>query len=68
MKCVWGVLTVLVFSVAIVNAQRKNNVCPTFNDYYTISNNSRCWYDLAAEYDVVSNNEFVNYFKKFNEK
>ncbi|KAH1028818.1 hypothetical protein HUJ05_002147 [Dendroctonus ponderosae] len=28
----------------------KNNVCPTFEDYYTIKNNSNCWYDLGADY------------------
>lgn len=33
---------------------QKNNVCPTYEDYYTIANNSKCWYDLAAENDVVS--------------
>lgn len=33
---------------------QKNNVCPSYEDYYTIANNSKCWYDLAAENDVVS--------------
>ncbi|XP_076274567.1 lipase member K-like isoform X1 [Rhynchophorus ferrugineus] len=28
----------------------RNNVCPTYDDYYTIKNNSKCWYDLGAEY------------------
>lgn len=32
----------------------ENNVCPTFDDYYTIKNNSRCWYDPSAEYVAVS--------------
>lgn len=32
-----------------------NNVCPTFEDYYTVKNNSNCWYDFSADYDVVSN-------------
>ncbi|KAJ3659191.1 hypothetical protein Zmor_010893 [Zophobas morio] len=30
---------------------KSNNVCPTFEDYYTIKNNSRCWYDFSAEFD-----------------
>ena len=33
---------------------KYNNVCPTFEDYYTIKNNSRCWYDFSAEFDCVS--------------
>lgn len=33
---------------------RENNVCPTFDDYYTIKNNSNCWYDPSAEYVAVS--------------
>ncbi|KAJ3659192.1 hypothetical protein Zmor_010894 [Zophobas morio] len=32
--------------------QKPNNVCPTFQDYYTIRNNSRCWYDFSAEFDT----------------
>ncbi|CAG9762366.1 unnamed protein product [Ceutorhynchus assimilis] len=28
----------------------ENNVCPTFEDYYTIKNNSNCWYDLGADF------------------
>ncbi|XP_066145567.1 uncharacterized protein [Euwallacea fornicatus] len=31
-------------------SDRPNNVCPTFDDYYTIKNNSNCWYDLSADY------------------
>ncbi|CAH1371140.1 hypothetical protein MTP99_012629 [Tenebrio molitor] len=31
-----------------------NNVCPTFEDYYTVKNNSNCWYDFSADYDVPS--------------
>ncbi|KAJ8978805.1 hypothetical protein NQ317_014275 [Molorchus minor] len=29
---------------------QENNVCPTFEDYYTIKDNSHCWYDLTAEF------------------
>ncbi|XP_030745627.1 lipase member K-like [Sitophilus oryzae] len=32
-----------------VDAQ-ANNVCPTFDDYYTMQNNTNCWYDLGADY------------------
>ncbi|CAG9853867.1 unnamed protein product [Phyllotreta striolata] len=31
---------------------QENNVCPTFKDYYTMKNNSNCWYDLAAEFSA----------------
>ncbi|KAH1022243.1 hypothetical protein HUJ04_011667 [Dendroctonus ponderosae] len=33
-----------------MGGMEKNNVCPTFEDYYTIKNNSNCWYDLGADY------------------
>ncbi|KAG5875195.1 hypothetical protein JTB14_029369 [Gonioctena quinquepunctata] len=49
-----GVSGLLVFAVIIFRSVygQENNVCPTFNDYYTMRNNSRCWYDLAAEYSA----------------
>lgn len=54
MKTHWSVVAVLVLFTEYVWSQ-ENNVCPTFEDYYTVRNNSRCWYDLAAEYNVVGN-------------
>ncbi|CAH1963571.1 unnamed protein product [Acanthoscelides obtectus] len=35
---------------------QENNVCLTFKDYYTVKNNSNCWYNPAAVYkapDVI---------------
>lgn len=31
-----------------------NNVCPTFEDYHTMEDNERCWYDFAADSNTVS--------------
>lgn len=41
-------------STIALPSDRENNVCPTFDDYYTVKNNSRCWYDPSAEYVAVS--------------
>ncbi|XP_066145562.1 lipase 3-like [Euwallacea fornicatus] len=39
--------------VSVLLGQKKpNNVCPTFRDYFTMANNSKCWYDFAAELTV----------------
>ncbi|CAH1159898.1 unnamed protein product [Phaedon cochleariae] len=41
---------IVIFSNAAI--AQENNVCPTFKDYHTIKNNSRCWYDLAVEFNA----------------
>nr|XP_023019896.1 lysosomal acid lipase/cholesteryl ester hydrolase-like [Leptinotarsa decemlineata] len=51
MRSISELLASVVFVFSSVISQ-ENNVCPTFKDYYTIKNNSRCWYDLAAEYSA----------------
>ncbi|XP_057662523.1 lipase member K-like [Diorhabda carinulata] len=38
--------------ILLIAYANDNNVCPTFKDYYTMKNNSNCWYDLAAEYSA----------------
>lgn len=53
MKSVSDLFIVFMIFLKIVYGQ-QNNVCPTFHDYYTIKNNSNCWYDLAADYSAVS--------------
>lgn len=35
-------------------AAMENNVCPTFEDYRTMRENSRCWYNFAADSTAVS--------------
>ncbi|XP_018561404.1 lipase member K-like [Anoplophora glabripennis] len=45
-------VSLVIFCVFCTVLGQENNVCPTFKDYYTIKNNSNCWYDLAAEYNV----------------
>ncbi|XP_025831745.1 lipase 3-like [Agrilus planipennis] len=48
-------LIVLVISGVLSDMRnQKNNVCPTFEDYFTIENNPRCWFDIAAASDVVT--------------
>lgn len=54
MLLVLVVLGSLFYQGGSSGAGKENNVCPTFKDYYTIKNNSRCWYDLSAEYDAVT--------------
>ncbi|KAF5294555.1 hypothetical protein FQR65_LT10747 [Abscondita terminalis] len=31
-----------------------NNVCPTYEDYFTIRDNPRCWYDVAADQNATT--------------
>lgn len=45
-------LTVAIF-FGICDAIERN-VCPTFEDYDTLKNNTNCWYDFTAEFDTVS--------------
>ncbi|XP_015834987.2 uncharacterized protein LOC100141961 [Tribolium castaneum] len=46
-------LVIVLLGCLIQNSLSEyNNVCPTFEDYYTMRNNSNCWYDFTAEFDV----------------
>ncbi|XP_060531539.1 uncharacterized protein LOC132705123 [Cylas formicarius] len=45
-------LGVLACHVALSQRPRKNNVCPSFRDYFTVEGNNNCWYDFAAESTV----------------
>ncbi|KAF7268339.1 hypothetical protein GWI33_018529 [Rhynchophorus ferrugineus] len=45
----------LIYSVLlwkVTSPKKPNNVCPTIRDYFTMQNNSKCWYDFAAESTV----------------
>lgn len=48
-----AVLFVIVIVIGGVSSQRPNNVCPAWRDYFNMQNNSRCWYDFAADAKVV---------------
>ncbi|XP_045479565.1 lipase member K-like [Harmonia axyridis] len=49
----WNVLIlIVVLNFVLFCGAQENNVCPTFKDYYTIKNNSNCWYDFTAEFDT----------------
>lgn len=55
MVLVCALIQLLVFALLIPSSLcQANNVCPTFKDYYTLQNNSNCWYDLTAAFDAVS--------------
>lgn len=54
MKPVFTVIHLLILVFIPNFLCQENNVCPTFEDYYTIKNNSNCWYDLTAQYSAVS--------------
>lgn len=43
----------LIFVISWGSYAQRNNVCPTFRDYFNMENNSRCWYNFAAEDKVV---------------
>ncbi|CAG9762365.1 unnamed protein product [Ceutorhynchus assimilis] len=45
-------LLVVLWFVPVLPQKRPNNVCPTFRDYFNMVNNSKCWYDFAAESTV----------------
>lgn len=54
----WSVQSALLYffyayGCLIVSAQR-NNVCRNFEDYYKIDTSNNCYYDAAAEFEVVS--------------
>lgn len=56
-----------------VSSQKKpNNVCPTYRDYFNMLNNSKCWYDFAAEMTVVSTANLtlnhLNFFVAFSSR
>lgn len=44
-----------------------NNVCPSYEDYYTVRENPNCWYDFAADSNVVSKSKLLTHkhLKKF---
>ncbi|KAK9870871.1 hypothetical protein WA026_009829 [Henosepilachna vigintioctopunctata] len=44
--------TLLLVSFTKTSLGHERNVCPTFEDYYTVKNNTNCWYDVAAEHDA----------------
>lgn len=41
-----------------------NNVCPTFEDYHTIEENERCWYNFAADSSAVSRTTIIKRLTK----
>lgn len=47
--------------VAVVASNHSNNVCPTFEDYHTVKDNPRCWYNFAADSSTVSLDLFITY-------
>lgn len=66
----WPVRSALCFSLVVsfllaaAQKARRNNVCRTFEDYYKLDNSSNCYYDPAAEFEVVrANILFENQYK-----
>ncbi|KAF2882050.1 hypothetical protein ILUMI_24122 [Ignelater luminosus] len=46
-------IIVIQFITNSVCSKMQNNVCLTYKDYYTIKNNSNCWYDFSADSNAV---------------
>ncbi|KAJ8915893.1 hypothetical protein NQ315_015506, partial [Exocentrus adspersus] len=59
MKTFSALLVILSVFNAVLS--QENNVCPTFEDYYTLKNNSNCWYDAGAEYNVPDTIKLLGY-------